>query len=146
MRLIKELLKYPSARVPSNFYMCTTNTVVKANGELVMGAGNALAFATAYPYAPKYFASRTDLPVSFYIRPNKPLIGVFRTKRNWRNPSTLALVQESITSLKEEAIALPECTFHLPFPAIGRGGLPRTEVEPLLEELPDNVLIYIKEY
>lgn len=147
MKIINELLIYPPEPEAFSCYMFTSNHIIKKDGELVMGAGNALAFKKAYPLSPamlaKCITSRPSDNIHFMFY-DSGLIGSFKTKEHWANPSTLDIIKESVYELS--VLAEPSNhTYHLPFPGIGKGGLSREEVEPLLQELPDNVLIYIKE-
>jgi hypothetical protein len=145
MKLINSLLNYPSELEPANIYLCTTNTTIKNNGELVMGRGNALAFAKAYPEAPRILANmlkKNPKPVLLIPVQGGGGIGAFQTKEHWRNPSTIEIVQASTDKLAYYANKSPEWTFHLPFPAISNGGLTVEDILPIIEKLPNNVLVY----
>lgn len=142
MELIKGLLKYPNPVPLNQCYLCTSNTTVKRNGELVMGAGNAKAFRGTYQSSASYFGKLVTDPINMAIQ-DEGAIGTFRTKRNWREASNTALVQESVTALHHWATKYPNWTFHLPFPAIGYGGLSLDEVKPMLDSLPNNVKVYL---
>ena len=147
MKLIKELLLYPLEVEENHCYLFTSNHTCKNNGDLVMGRGNALAFKLAYPEAPTYLGKEIkNNPSPIIAIPyGKGGIGSFQTKEHWRNPSTEALIQTSTNMLLKYATDYPHWTFHLPYPAIGNGGLTREIIEPIISILPDNVLIYIKE-
>jgi hypothetical protein len=70
-------------------------------------------------------------------------IGAFQTKTDWRKPSPLPLIQNSINKLRRVAEERPTWTFHLPCPAVSHGGKRVEEVLPMLECLPDNVVVYL---
>lgn len=145
MKLIHSLLTYPVDIQERNCYMCTTNTTLKSNGDLVMGAGNAKAFADVYTGAPEYFGylvKSNPNKVHIGINSSNGVIAVFPVKHHWSKPADIELVKSSIKQLKEIANMHSNWVFHLPYPAIGRGGLSVETVEPLLITLPDNVLIY----
>lgn len=155
MKLIKQMLVYPTkpdAKLSNHVYLCTTNEIVKPNGELVMGGGNALAFAKAYPWAPRLFGDyvRHDLDnkTNNRVRVMSDTVlffafGYFCAKHHYKDPSPIELVKESIKQLTECATELNDYTFHLPYPAVGLGGLTVEELQPFMDELPDNVLVYL---
>jgi len=47
-----------------------------------------------------------------------------------------------VTTLLQWISLHPTAQIHLNFPGIGNGGLPRTQVFPLLQPLPGNVTIW----
>jgi len=49
-----------------------------------------------------------------------------------------------VTRLKFLATLFDDCIFGLPFPAINNGGLTKEVVLPIIESLPDNVLVFEK--
>ena len=126
----------------------TTNSIVKRNGELVMGAGNAKVAANKFKHLPKFFGDRIvkdGLVGKFYgiIKCGKYF--AFQTKRHYKDKSDIRDVYESITILKDIAERNADKTFAIPFPAINNGGLKREDVEGYLARLPDNVFVYILE-
>ena len=147
MKLVNGYLKYPTNPEYFNCYLFTANRVVKNNGELVMGGGNALAFAKTYPDSPIVFGSivteNPDTVFDVYSSPkHKGLLGLFVTKNHYKNPSCLVLVAKAVQELKYVALTNPNWTYHLPYPAIGLGGLRKEQINPLIEVLPDNVIVY----
>jgi len=70
--------------------------------------------------------------------------GLFQTKYDFRNPSPLSLIEKSAHNLSSYANQHPDWCFRLNFPGIGYGGLDAGSVLPVLECLPDNVLIFVK--
>ncbi len=147
MKLINELLDYHKDIKPKNCVLFTANSVVKANGELVVGAGNALAAAVAVTGLAKKFGYLVTAEPDRRIHTallQDGIIASFQTKLHWKNDSPLWLVEESVLALKALALDHDTWTFHLPMPAVGRGGLSKELVLPLLEQLPNNVLVYHK--
>ena len=146
MKLHSGYLNYHS-NVPSGTDVCllfTSNKIVTANG-LVMGAGNALACKKAFPDMPVLIANQMKLlPDSgvVFIPQGNVWVGCFPTKNHWKDPSDVELVKQSIRELYQVATHLPHITFCLPAPAIGRGGLPWEVIEPLVQVLPDNVIVF----
>ena len=126
----------------------TTNSIVKRNGELVMGAGNAKVASNKFKHLPKFFGDRIvndGLVGKFYgiIKCGKYF--AFQTKRHYKDKSDIRDVYESIMMLKDIAERNVDKTFAIPFPAISNGGLKREDVEGYLTCLPDNVFVYILE-
>jgi hypothetical protein len=76
--------------------------------------------------------------------PTRHLIyaGAFQVKYHWKDPASLKLIQISTDQLNVVATAMPFSRFAMNFPGIGNGGLNRSEVLPIIENLPDNVYVY----
>ena len=150
MKLVTELLQYPKYVTEDQVYLATINCVVKNNGELVMGAGNALAYAEAYPSSKKILGDMlggvvvNGKPIKhlFLHKRDKGYVGGLVTKAHYRDPSTLTIVENAVWELRMAAEVNSHLTYHLPYPAIGLGGLSVEEVQPLINELPDNVIVY----
>lgn len=128
-------------------YIATTNGVVKKDGTLVMGKGNALALARLEPWLPKKMGEVVLKQPIYWVRifrgPNH-WVGVFQSKEDWKQPSRLELIEESARTLHVFAEIAKDITFYLPFPGIGNGGLQRGMVLPFLKDLPNNVIIWEK--
>ena len=147
MKLIPKLISYGANWGDKDIVVFTANQIVKSNGELVMGAGNAkaardniLGSASAFGIALQDYR--------FMVLPFRRVGGVTNlaalvTKQHFKDPSNLEFVIESLRKLYRYAIDNPSYTIHLPYPAIGFGGLTRTQLDPIMEFMPDNVLIYI---
>jgi len=145
----------------------TTNGVVTKDG-LVMGAGAAKGARDAFPWLPLAAAKllinlfepiETYTPdlvfeyglqnVGFPDRLDRQIFLV-QTKRHWKEKSDPELVEEALMRMgcwcadghDGMADGPSAITYHLNFPAIGRGGLPRSMVLPWVEKLPDNVFVY----
>lgn len=146
MRIKHQYLRYTYQLPKNTVHFFTANNVVKGNGELVMGAGNALAVKKAIPNAPKVFGGMVKAEPDKRIHLAKygdGILGSFQTKENWRNPTPLNVLIESIDALKELATKETAWEFHLPCPAVSNGGMDIKQVLKLIEVLPDNVIIYI---
>ena len=93
---------------------CTTNYIVKSNGELVMGAGIAKEFSNIYPWLAKNWGKRVSRDWKENCHPGvfvtlmkyRPHLVYFGTKWDWKNPSNLELIEASAWSLLGLAIAL----------------------------------------
>ena len=87
---------------------CTTNQVVKPNGELVMGAGVAKQFASKYTFLAKRWGKiantclpGTDIKPEFFVTlmSVRPHLCFFATKHDWREKSKLRLIELSMAQL-----------------------------------------------
>lgn len=127
-------------------YICiTTNSVVKNNGDLVMGAGNADQARQRIPNIAKLFGDLIIQKGKHMGEYNLVAVGkyiAFQTKIHYSNPSPLEVVQKSCDILNKLARKYPNKTFGLPFPGILNGRLSPKIVYPMLLKLPDNVHVY----
>lgn len=141
MILVNELLKYEDHVPEATVYLFTANSVVKANGELVMGAGNAKAVRDTYKGIAKSMGEliHMDLPT---VKAGSGYISAFKVKHDWKDMADMALVERSLDTLLFHASLHKKMTFHLPMPAVGLGGLPFDEVKDMLQVLPNNVKVY----
>lgn len=124
---------------------CTINLVVKRDGRLVMGAGTARDFANKYKNVDFYFGQLIKR------RANKKQIAVIKdeqlfgrewlvgipTKIDWKEPSTLDLIYESMFYLVQFADMVGAQSILLPAPGCGNGGLDwESQVKPELLRIP----------
>lgn len=128
-------------------YICiTTNSIVKANGNLTMGAGIAKEANDRVSGLAKDLGKQIkarDLEGKFYgLLLSKEKYIAFQTKLHWKEDSPIEVVTKSIDMLRRLALKYPNKTFGLPFPGIQNGGLKPKDVLPLLQVLPNNVLVY----
>lgn len=146
MILVNKRLTYPRGLVGNNIYMFTANSVVNGSGKLVMGRGCAKTVRDTYLGIDKLFGDVIDNMSKFgvkFVKHDSQWIGAFQTKYNWQDPSPLELVEYSVFRLAKIASVRPEYAFHLPFPAISNGGQSVDDVLPMLQVLPDNVIVYL---
>ena len=133
----------------ANLILVTTNASVRKDGCLVCGRGAAKEAAERFPT----FSRRCGHKIRFYEREEKIYgimifsgilpqgsIGAFQVKYHWKDQADLLLIAHSVGQLilvsgQYERIAMN-------FPGTGFGRLAREKVLPLLEPLPDNVIIY----
>lgn len=147
MQIINSKLNYKSLPMSGHIHLFTANQVIKSNGRLVMGAGNAKACLDAHPNVDlamaKLFKKYPDKLVhTVGSSQSYGFVGAFVVKDHWRRPADINLVIKATGQLEQLANNNPSYTFHLPFPAIGKGGLSVNEVLPIIQQLPDNVLVY----
>lgn len=132
---------------PDLKYICiTTNATIKANGELVMGAGTAFQAKKRMPDIALQWgqqlraAGLENRMYGLFLKYNNYL--AFQTKIFWRDKSNLHIIKNSVKDLDQIARHFPKARFGLPFPGIGYGQLSPKDVLPLLESLPDNVIVF----
>ena len=146
MKLIRKRLSYCRGLVGNTIYMFTANSVIKHDGKLVIGVGCAKLVRDYYKNIDKQFGKEIEHLSVFNLRfvPWKEQwIGAFQTKVDWQDSSPIDVVQGSIDQLLHVTIRRPNHTFHLPCPAVNHGGKSEKEILPLLEKLPDNVIVYL---
>lgn len=138
-----------------NHVICIlTNSDVKANGKAVMGRGCALQATRRFPALAgelgKLLSKKGTLANDPRFRLLRTLdkgrrllitLGIFPTKQNWWNKARLGIINRAALDMKRIATMFPKTTFILPRPGVGNGGLEWEKVKPLLEKLPDNVLV-----
>lgn len=125
----------------------TSNGIVKANGELVMGAGIAKSFKERWPVSPEYFGKfvkvggNTAYKLNVYDNIVDRYIDIvsFPTKHHWRNPSDLALIKKSAEALVKITNDNNWKYVYLPRPGVGLGGLNwDRQVKPTIENILDD--------
>ena len=120
----------------------TTNGVVKASGQAVMGAGLAKDFTLIYPQLPTILGQKLACcgnQIHYLLTDDNVHIMSFPTKHHWRDFSDLALIKNSAQTLAELAVFRPYCTFVLTEPGCGLGGLSWSVVRNSIATiLPDN--------
>lgn len=68
-------------------------------------------------------------------------VGAFQSKLDWRDPSSLDILDYSVQRLCD-ALDMYPWKVMMPFPATGNGKLTQDQVLPVIERLPDNVHVY----
>lgn len=127
-------------------YCFTANSVIKSDGKLVMGAGCAKVVRDFYQGIDKLFGDKIEHLSRFgtcVVSWQSQKILAFQTKYDWQDKSPIELIEYSIYKLKYLAEKNSGWTFHLPCPAISHGKRSLEEILPLLECLPDNIIVYL---
>lgn len=142
------------------YLVITTNTVLKLNGQLVMGAGLAKQAADRAPtlaiYMGNWVKDHKDEPTVYHYNLNcfdkwegTDFI-LIPTKRDWRKPSKIEYIQSGLTwlSIWAHKRQIKEVPIAIPPMGCGLGGLnyPK-QVKPLILETFKNYdgKIYIQE-
>lgn len=134
----------------TDLFLVTTNPIVNAKGELVMGRGIAKQMADSFPGAAKKFADITAIGRALgwpwvytcYYEPmfGRQTTGYFMVKSHWKEPAKLPIIMRSTADLMDMAGQYER--IDLNFPGIGNGNLSRELVLPIISALPDNVYVW----
>lgn len=149
MRLVQGLLDYSQApKRTQELFLFTGNSYRRKDGALVMGRGAAAAVKEMYPGINYQFGLQID-HLSFYgikivhhAAASRANIGVFQVKLHFAWNAELSIIKDSLVYLDALAVEGPYSAIHMNFPGVGFGRLSQEEVEPLLQRLPDSVIIY----
>ena len=148
MKLINSLLDYSDPWGIPDVYLFTGNPIIKKNGAIVMGRGAAKQVRDRYPGIDLVFGKllkeEPHLNVLIIGKAHR-LLGWFKVKEHWKEPAKLSVITESVTKLTQIATENPTLRFHMNYPGVGNGKLNIAMVAPLLQALPDNVLLYRKD-
>lgn len=131
--------------------VCTTNTTLKSDGDLVMGKGIALAFAEKYKFLPSEWGRRvksghrsvmvspktTDMSGGYLI--------ALPTKYDWKKPSPEWLVIQSCKEMLFIVNCLGLQGILMTRPGCGNGGLNWDNIKPKLEFLDDRFKVISNE-
>lgn len=141
----------------TDLFCITTNSIIKNNGELVMGRGIALEAKNRFPLIPlaaarvinknKKYGLRILFP-EYYGADKDQIIGLFQVKYNWKDKADLDLINYSTNELidftNDQLYYQSDLRIDLNFPGIGNGRLNRNKVLPIIEKLPDSVHVWEK--
>ena len=113
----------------------TTNGVIKANGELVMGAGIARQAKERYPLLPRKIAEAVQLyGNNTYYFPDENIFS-FPTKNHWKDKSDIELIIKSAHQLIDLMNSMHIPRVYMTKPGCGNGGLDWQTVSPILMKI-----------
>ena len=142
---VNNWLDYSDVSDTYKLKLFTGNNYIRKDGALVMGRGAALEVKNAHPqiaYELGKKISGLDKIYGLALSDTLP-IGVFQVKTNFRFNAHVDIIKHSVEKLKEYlSTQSPLKLVHMNYPGIGYGGLPKMIVEPLLANLPENVVIF----
>lgn len=134
----------------------TTNCGWKKNGENVMGRGVAKQAAERFKDIPfvygsicqSYFESYPDQTLMPCVTLDRFRMVMFPTKKvdprtpwlSWQSDSSLEQIRESVRTLWEILDRIPG-KLYLPRPGCGNGGLDWADVKPIVQQLPNRVVV-----
>lgn len=133
--------------VKADAIVIATNWTTKQNGDAVMGAGVAKQAAQRWRWLPTFLGDvirHHQIAVHAIRSEDGPHIVALPTKRDWRNPSDLALIGTMVQQLVWFATEYGWQTVALPRLGCGHGGLDwAVQVRPLLAEILDDRFIVV---
>ena len=129
-------------KVQTDFRGVTTNGFVTRAGNAVMGRGVALQAKRRFPGIERQLG-KAITGGGNRVHMLDPCLFSFPVKHNWWQRADPDLIHRSVGELKELADRLPDRSFAIPLPGTGNGGLKPEEVWPLLQDLPDNVVVVV---
>lgn len=140
---------------PFDAIVCTTNTIVKANGELVMGKGIALDFSQRYKGISKDWGQRTLLYKNNKYNSlvlatekntfvNNAYLISFPTKYHWKDKSDIDLIVKSAKQLKFITNTFGWQQILMTRPGCGNGGLYWNNVKTILDDILDDRFTVVK--
>lgn len=121
----------------------TTNMQVKRNGLAVCGAGIALAAAKQWATFPVVLGillkqNIKRVAIVLVADGDTPNVIAFPTKDDWRNPSSLKLIERGLKQLVEMTDLKGWKSVWLPSLGTNNGKLSKLEVWPLMSQYLDN--------
>ncbi len=119
----------------------TTNGITNANGLAVMGRGVALQAANRYPELKSHLGSslRSGGNKVYYL-PDYDIV-TFPTKHHWKQDADLQLIAKSAKELQIMTLYNDWKRVLLPAPGTANGRLSWDNVRPILEFLPDSIVV-----
>lgn len=155
MPLYKQGNMWGSLKEPRNeTFIVTTNNIVKRDGSLVMGAGVAKQATLRFPgvaYMMGYKVKNLDSDYHFFVLDEIEewnnlysqhiVVGALQTKRHYKDPSDIRLVENSIKKLNEYANSV-NSIINCPLPGTGLGGLKAEIVKKITEKGPNNIVYW----
>ncbi len=127
------------------FIIVTANSFLTSDFRLVMGSGAAFDLKRKVPGIDRIFGRMIfDIcgHLGIYGLLSYKRYGIFQVKVRFDEKARMDLIQHSLFKLSQAAKRNKEYRYNLNFPGIGYGRLERKEVIPLLDTLPENVVIW----
>lgn len=131
----------------AELFLFTSNSIIKSNGELVMGSGIAMEVRDKHKGIAKRLGTMLlnkgfkSGDIYGMLFDTKTKIAAFQTKTHYSEKSPIELVQYSTNILAELALFI-DGEIHMTMPACGHGGRTVEEILPIVSKLPDNVFIW----
>jgi hypothetical protein len=125
-------------------FLVTTNSIVKYDGALVMGAGIAKQCRDKFPGIDKLIGSAIKKKGRVYGLLLGRKVGLFQVKLHFKDLASIELISMSTDMLNVYARENPTKQIALNFPGIGNGNMSDhyDEILGILSVLPDNVSVW----
>jgi hypothetical protein len=135
----------------TDVFVVTTNSTLKKDRTLVMGRGAALQLKKTIPDIDKLFGQKITSREYNIIFVDYFGIGTFyncifgalQTKFHFKDPSNIQLINRSVQALTTVATKQNHLRFDVNCPGIGYGKLSFSEIFPIIQQLPNNVNIWV---
>lgn len=122
----------------------TTNSIVKANGKAVMGAGIAKQATLLVPHIAQSLGASLQKYGST-VREIHSRILAFPTKKEWWKDSCIELIQLSAHQLQDFLNYNKDIEkVYMPRPGCGSGNLSWADVQPVLQKILDDRVIILQ--
>lgn len=135
--------------VKKDIFIFTGNSYVRKDGALVQGRGIAKFVRDTYKGIDLVFGEMIAAKCGhlgeyglLWTEYAGFVIGVAQVKYNYSDHADIDLIKRTVEKLDRLARHRLKNVFHINYPGIGNGQLSVSDVEPLLNVLPDNVLVY----
>lgn len=130
--------------IQADFRGIPTNGDVNIKGHAVMGVGIALQARQRFPGIEKALGRSLMSFGTMLVFLGIGSLFAFPVKHHWWEKADKALIAKSVHELTEIVTSYPDKIFALPLVGTGAGGLQSEDVWPLLQELPDNVVVVVQ--
>jgi hypothetical protein len=126
----------------------TTNSFIRSDERLVMGRGAALQASHRFPGLSRIAGRRIlreygQLGKYGWLYLPEFRLGLFQVKHHWKERAELELNRFSCAALSIFLEMTPNVRVALNFPGIGNGRLGIDRVKPIVEQLPDQVQLFL---
>ena len=134
----------------THLLLVTTNSDVKKDGSLVMGAGIARQARDRFPGIERAFGARVQgygpSPYGLLVSERWPVarLGAFQSKISWRDPASETVIALGVEKLIAWCRKNYGCRVDLAAPGIGLGNLSFERMEELVRPLPTDVHIWTR--
>jgi hypothetical protein len=140
---------HPDNGGDADLFCITTNSFIRNDGSLVMGAGIARQARDKLPGLAQNVGNHIEENVGhlnvygLLLPETRSALAFFQVKQHWRNNADVQLIIHSSRQLKQWVESRPqEPDVHLNYPGIGNGGLDRGDVAPIVTAWPSNVHVW----
>lgn len=136
-----------------NIFKSHANAIVNpVNTVGVMGKGLAKQFRERYPQMYNYYKLMCDIgafnvgEILWYQIKDDENVAMLPTKKDWRDPSKLAYVEDGLAALADDCKLYNVTSLAIPKLGCGLGGLNWDDVKPLIEKYFGNASIEVEVY
>ena len=140
----------------TDLWLFTGNRFVNKRGEITMGRGLAFDVKERFPHVPYALGQRLLFRKHLHLlwqnmyglitlEVSGQEIGIFQVKDHWSHRADLGIIKYSTRFLREYIKVWQIARVDMNCPGIGYGRLPRSQVLPIVSELPDSVHIWEKD-